>query len=102
MSSPVDQIKAPINKHMDEFEIKTEDLIKNSSIKINAICDGCGELSNIRYSEYLKQVHADGTTYCHKCAAKFGGKKLREILLNKKEDNSLHDVLLLLIRPSPP
>ena len=30
MSSPVDQIKAPINKHMDEFEIKFKQSMKSS------------------------------------------------------------------------
>lgn len=51
----------------DEFEIKTEHLMKHSHTKIKCICDGCGRELDWIYNDYIKCVKKDGKTYCNKC-----------------------------------
>ena len=44
----------------DEFEVKVEDLPKGSIVKVQCICDGCGEvLPPWRYQSYNRSVKKD-------------------------------------------
>lgn len=68
----------------EEFEVKIEDLQKESNVKVKCICDNCGEESNPTYNGYTKNVQKDGKTYCFRCAKKlYGNKKGIETKLKK-------------------
>ena len=58
----------------EEFEVKVEDLTKGSHVKIECICDNCGQLIlSWKYQDYIKYVKENGETYCNKCAMKLYG-----------------------------
>lgn len=67
-----------IPKHLDRnnklvpirnarITVKVNDLSKNSSIKVDTICDKCGKSVKMLYKDYLTHNH-DGKTYCKYCA----------------------------------
>ena len=71
----------------DEFEVRVEDLQNGSHVKVNVLCDGCGELlKGVRLPDYLRRIKKDGKYYCKKCANKlFGREKDNRIkLINSK------------------
>lgn len=58
------------------IKVKIEDLsLGNDNIKVCVICDMCGEILNISWRDYIKNVHEDKTYYCLKCAMKKYGTK---------------------------
>jgi len=67
----------------DKFEVKIDDLLNNSRVKVDVECDGCGELlEGIIWRNYKKSVKDDGKYYCHKCTMQlFGGEKTRKTKL---------------------
>lgn len=68
-------------KRFDIFNVKIEDLNKNSRIKVNILCDCCGEKLNIQYQSYNRYLK-DGKYYCKKCAMRlYGTKKIVETKL---------------------
>lgn len=70
-------------KKFDKFNVKIEDLNKNSHIKINATCDKCNKPMNVEYRAYISHMR-DGKCYCKKCAINLYGKqKLNEVRLEK-------------------
>ena len=75
----------------DEFEVRVEDLQLNSTIKVQCICDGCGEvLPPWKYQNYNRSVKEDGKTYCNKCAMKlYGRESIRKTKL--KNGKSFYD-----------
>lgn len=55
--------------YRDDLLIKSKDLTEWSNIKVNAICDICGETSNIQFSNYNKTIKKQkGRYYCNKCS----------------------------------
>lgn len=75
----------------EEFEVKVEDLPKGSVVKVQCVCDGCGEvLPPWRYQSYNRSVKEDGKTYCNKCAKKlYGAENTRKTKL--KNGKSFYD-----------
>ena len=74
----------------DEFEAKVEDLSKGSHVKVDCLCDCCGEPLIWTYCDYNKCVKEDGKTYCNKCASKlYGAKKATKT--KSKNRKSLYD-----------
>ena len=55
-------------KFYDEFEVKIEDLQKNSRVKVECLCDKCGRKLNWRYCDYTSSVKENGETYCRTCS----------------------------------
>lgn len=55
-------------KFYDEFEVKIEDLQKNSRVKVECLCDKCGRKLNWRYCDYTTSVKENGETYCRTCS----------------------------------
>lgn len=93
-------------KMCEEFEIKAEDLKKNSHIKINVKCD-CADCENpylkpITWQTYNNYLKEDGKYYCKKCAIKLYGAENARIshLKNGKSfydwciENYRYDILL--------
>ena len=80
-------------KNGDEFEVKVEDLFKNSHYKVECICDNCKKDLNWCYVDYNKQVKEDGKTYCNKCSGKLFGKK-KEIITRIKNYGSMAQYIL--------
>ena len=63
----------------DEFEVKVKDLTKGSNVKVDCLCDCCGELLIWKYQDYNKCVKKDGKTYCKGCADKlYKGENVRK------------------------
>ena len=63
-------------KTRDAFEIKTSDLTKGSSVKIDVECDCCGkERKDIRFIEYTNYIKKNGAYYCNNCANKLIAKE---------------------------
>ena len=75
----------------DEFEVRVENLQLNSTIKVQCICDGCGEVLPLwKYQNYNRSVKEDGKTYCNKCAMKlYGRESIRKTKL--KNGKSFYD-----------
>lgn len=64
----------PFTKYGDEFEVKVEDLIDNSTTLVDVECD-CKDCSTpikkpLKWQNYKKCVHEDGSYYCNTCANK--------------------------------
>lgn len=69
-------------KYRDKFLVDVRDLSSGSSVKIQVKCDYCGEIIEIPYYKYTKEMNKTGKVACKKCA----GKKLKDILsLNNKQ-----------------
>ena len=49
----------------DEFEVKIQDLLKNSHALVKIECDGCGTKLSVEYRSYAKR-NRNGTYYCGK------------------------------------
>ena len=64
-------------KWKDEFEVRVEDLSKGSHFDVDIKCDSCGEISNIKWTTYLRYVKEDKKYYCKKCANYLFGKEQR-------------------------
>ena len=77
-------------KNNNEFEVKVEDLPKNSKTKVECSCDCCGKPLIWIYRDYNKCVKEDGKTYCRGCAIKLYG-KTKEIKTKSKNRKSLYD-----------
>jgi hypothetical protein len=61
-------------KWKDEFEVKVEDLMNGSKVKVEIECDRCNKkLKIIRYDKYKKYVKEDGKYYCQPCSNKLFG-----------------------------
>ena len=70
----------------DEFEVKVEDLPKNSKAKVECSCDCCGKPLIWIYRDYNKCVKEDGKTYCRGCASKlYGTKKVTKTKSKKRK-----------------
>lgn len=59
----------------DTFEVKVEDLLSGSDVRILAKCD-CEDCKNLRlkpikWKDYLTYLKEDGKYYCRKCIIKF-------------------------------
>ena len=67
-------------KHNDWFDVKVEDLTKNSHVKVSVMCDLCGQVKERSYQCYNNQVDSDGMFYCRTCANAY---KIPKILLEK-------------------
>ena len=77
-------------KMRDEFEVRVEDLPKNSTTKVECSCDNCNKSLIWNYQDYNKYVKEDGKTYCQKCANKlYGGENMRKTKL--KNGKSFYD-----------
>ena len=77
----------------DEFEVNVEDLTKGSNVKVDCLCDCCGEPLIWKYQDYNKQVKEDGKTYCNKCASKlYKGENIRKTKL--KNGKSFYDLCI--------
>lgn len=73
-------------KLYDEFEVKIEDLKKNSNTKVKCCCDCCGKELNWSYYDYNKQVKENGKTYCHKCVLRlYTNEKVRKAKLKNSK-----------------
>ena len=48
--------------------VKVSDLLRYSRVKVNVVCDNCGEHLIMPYYRYVTNVSDDGKYYCHKCA----------------------------------
>lgn len=85
----------------NEFEVKVEDLAKNSNIEIECKCDNCGIIIKTTYQSYNKKLKEDGKSYCKKCAIKlYGNERYRKSRLNNSKsfeqwciENNRQDVL---------
>jgi len=89
-------------KQGTKITVKTENLPKNSSVKVDVQCDGCGEiLKDIVWGSYNNYKHDEGKYYCRKCAAKlFASKNQRKSKLQNSKsfeqwciDNNRQDIL---------
>ena len=77
----------------DEFEVKVKDLTKGSNVKVDCLCDCCGELLIWKYQDYNKCVKKDGKTYCKGCADKlYKGENVRKTKL--KNGKSFYDLCI--------
>ena len=77
----------------DEFEVKVEDLAKNSHAKVDCFCDNCKKPLPWDYQDYNKYVKEDGKTYCRGCAAKlYGVENTRKTRL--KNGKSFYDLCI--------
>lgn len=67
-------------KMRNEFEVKVEDIIIGSDVKVEVKCD-CKECKNpqlyVKWRNYLKCVKEDGKYYCNSCAMKLYGNETR-------------------------
>ena len=52
----------------DEFEVKVEDLLKGSNVKVYGFCDCCKKELEWSYKQYNESKKEDGTIYCNKCS----------------------------------
>ena len=50
-----------------QIKVKIQDVITNSSVKVNVKCDCCGKEYEMTYQNY-NQRNRDGKIYCYKCA----------------------------------
>ena len=62
-----EQLGYKYTKMYDEFEVKIEDLQKGSGVKIDYICDKCGNIFKRKYKDYLYNLREDDLTFCNKC-----------------------------------
>ena len=60
-------------KQGDIFEVKIEDLLKGSSVKVDCVCDNCGANLKPSYKDYKRTVKENGKTYCNDCSVKLYG-----------------------------
>ena len=79
-------------KMNDFFEVNVEDLSKGTQIMVDVKCDGedCKDVPSkpIKWGEYKKRIHEDGTFYCNKCSHKiFGTKKMMKTKLKNGENS---------------
>ena len=85
----------------DEFEVKVEDLTKGSNVKVEYICDNCGDKKSITFNNYNRVVKEDRKTYCNKCSILlYGVKNQKRTKLSKSKsfydwcvENNRQDVL---------
>lgn len=92
-------------KFEDEFEVKVEDLLKGSHIKVQVKCDckDCKKpyLKPVQWKDYLKCKKEDDKYYCRRCAHKlFAGEKIKDMALKNGKsfeqwciENNRQDVL---------
>ena len=73
----------------NEFEVRVEDLIEGSHVKVDCLCDNCKKPLIWKYCKYI--IHnKNGKTYCQKCATKlYGTKKMKKTKL--KNGKSFYD-----------
>lgn len=71
--------------------VKVEDLPKGNHTKVKVQCDNPNCITPINklwaWSDYLRQVHKDGRTYCRRCANELFGKK-KELKTNISKSKS--------------
>lgn len=60
------------------FNVKIDDLLKGSKIRVDIICDNCGKEINSTYDSYCHTTH-NGKHYCHQCACEFSCGKSRTL-----------------------
>ncbi len=76
----------------DEFEVKIDDLLTNSVVKVKCICDNCKKELNWKLQDYRKCVKENGNTYCNKCAMNlYGTQKRNENLIKNKKSKSFEE-----------
>lgn len=67
-------------KMKDEFEVKVEDLLRNSGAMVYVKCDNCDEPpKEMRFTDYNRRLRDDGIYYCQKCANKLFGIRKRKV-----------------------
>ena len=55
----------------EKFTVKVKDLFKGSNIKVEVVCDCCGKIKSLMYSNVVKnKAFKDGKYYCNKCVGK--------------------------------
>lgn len=73
-------------KNGEEFEVNASELTKSSKIKIEYICDKCGEKVTCCYDNYARRVDENGNIYCQKCVKKeYAENRRTKDLLKKKK-----------------
>lgn len=71
-------------KYKDEFEVNVNDLKNSSGARVDVECDCCGEMRNVRWLDYKKQIDNYNNTYCHSCSIKLiSAENMRKTKLNK-------------------
>ena len=88
-------------KNGEWFEINASELTKSSKIKIEYMCDKCGEIVTCCYDNYARRVDENGIIYCQKCAKqKYIEERLMSDMLKKKKsfyewciENNNEDIL---------
>ena len=88
-------------KQGDEFEVKIKDLLKDSHVEVEYMCDNCNKKLTSKYLNYVRHVKEDEKYYCQKCGtALFGVQKTNKTKLSKSEsfydwciENDRQDVL---------
>lgn len=66
-------------KKGEEFSIWSNELPKNSHIKIRYVCDNCKQIFSRSFQDYNKITKEDKKTFCNKCAVKlFTSEKLKK------------------------
>ena len=91
-------------KIKDEFEVKVEDLSKESNVDLDVRCD-CEQCENpllsVKWYNYKRHVSNEGKYYCLPCAAKlYRGESMRVLKLKKGRsfedwciENNRYDIL---------
>lgn len=69
--------------YYDTVSVKTDDLPDNSTQKVDVICDICGEIKNIGYGSYIRNINRNKKYICHACSC---GVKWQESLKARQED----------------
>ena len=57
--------------------IKVDDLLDNSEVRVDVVCDNCNKPLYIQWGKYIESVKEDGKYYCQSCAVKLSKSKLR-------------------------
>lgn len=51
----------------DVIDVFVSDLLKNSGVKVDCLCDDCGKELNMSYQKYNKRIDKMNGIYCKKC-----------------------------------
>lgn len=76
-------------KYNDKFEVKFEDIIPNSNMKIVANCDRCGKELIITYQHYIKNCQKYNEIVCKKCSSI----RRSEQTLTERQEKMYEDVI---------
>lgn len=67
----------------EKFIASVNDLSIGCRLKVEYICDNCGQIAKVEWKQYNSGIKSDGKKYCHKCSHQlFGAEKIRKTLLN--------------------